>query len=360
MSLTANVRITTPFGYPLDIPLSISSLRAVRSINGIGYFELGIPGSAFPKGLFELDRRIEIELQPVGREPVLAFVGLMRMRKSIFNAGYFIEDYRDEVNYVYVGGKGQDTARIVRERSEDERIRRSPINRREAFAQYSNEDDLNILDAHGDKKLNEQLPQIELTRDLGNLSGRVFGADWQLGDLITVASDAPDEVIIAGPGWEDILATRIVAYKKTTSEAQKSGLADSVILEYVDEQLVNATDSDRNLPTAMGFTLGADPAAAPSIEHSANFGNLVSTIKAITEKAAKGGTVIRWGFEPVRDGKRYVPRFDVRIGKWGQQLNWVLGSGPENDQAEIAAIDIEVGRDGLATVRAKTRTTWTS
>jgi hypothetical protein len=357
MNLTASVRVTTPIGYGLDFRLRFSELRAIAKINGTGYFELTIPYALYPKGFFEVDRRVEVEVKAPGREASIAFIGFMRMKKSVFDEGFWIEDYRDEVNYVYVGGKGQDTGRTVREVSDADRIKRSPINRREAFEQYSSQSDTDILDSHGKMKLREGQPEKELDRKLGSLSARPFGVDWELGDTITVASERPSKIIIGGPSWEDIFDRRIIAYKATTSEAEKTGNSDSLALEYVDEQLVNATDTDRNLISGFGFELGADPASGPSIKHAAEFGKLSSVLKALAEKSEKEGTIMRYGLTPIWDGRRYTPRFDVRLNRWGQRRTWVLGNGPENDDAEITAIEINVDSNGKTQVKARTDTT---
>ena len=355
--LTAQVRITSPLGYPVGIEFQPLGLRAVATINGIGYFEMPIAAADYPRELFGLDRRVEVSLQADGRAPRIAFIGLMRLYRENSRVSEFSVDYRDEINYVYVGGSGQGSGRTVRPRSDTAAMRASILNRREGFGAYPNSVVNAVLDAHGDKLLREGRVKTTLTRDLGELQPWVFGVDWALGDTLTIAADVPDTITLGGPGWNDLLARRVIAYATDSAEAKKTLEADSMMLEYVDENLVNPTDTARALDASLSFTVGPDAAAAPSVTHSATYGNLWDVLQDIADKSQQAGTQLRFGLQPVWDGTRFTPRFEARINRWGSARTWVLGSGPQNQTAEIAAIDIRVDAHGNATVQAKTEDT---
>jgi len=355
--LTARVRITSPLGYPVGIPFQPLALRAVATVNGTGYFELKIAAADYPRGLFALDRRVEVELQATGRAPVLAFVGLMRLYRESSYAAEFTVDYRDEITFVYVGGSGQAAGRTVRTRSDATRLNASVINRREGFGAYPNTADADVLDAHGDKLLREGRVKTTLVRDLGELQPWAFGIDWALGDTLTIASDVPETITLGGPGWNDLLTRRVIAYPTDSSEAKKTGAADSLMLAYVDENLVNPTDTTRALDAAMGLSVGYAYGVAPSVTHSATYGNLWDALKDLSDKSQQSGTQLRFGLTPQWDGTRYTPRFDVRLGRWGSARPWVLGTGMQSQEAEITGIDIQVDARGSATVLAKTEDT---
>lgn len=354
--LTGKIRITTPDGYPLDIPLNGASLRAMNVVNGVGYFEMTLNARDYPRGLFALDRRVEVDIRAAGRSPALAFIGFMRLYREVGGVSTYTRDYRDEVNAVYVGGSGQGTERVVRTRLDATRSAGSIINRREGFGAYSNTGDTDVLDAHGDKMLRDGDVKLTLERDFGELP-RAFGAEWGLGDSVTVSADVPDQVVIGGPGWNDLLSRRIVAAATGTAGAQKTGAADSLMLAYVDEALVSATDADRNVATAMGLSLGTDAGFGPSVTHSSTYGNLLDVVSDIAEKSWVAGMIVRFGLAPVWDGARYVPRFEVRKERWGKARPWILGSGSYAETVEIMGIDIQIGANGATTVHAKTEGT---
>lgn len=355
--LTAQVRITSPLGYAVAMPIRITALRAVATVNGIGYFEMRLGAADYPRGLFELDRRVEISLAAAGRAPVIAFIGFMRLYRETSYAAEYAVDAREEINCVYVGGSGQASGRTVRTRSDATRMAASVINRREGFGAYTNSASNDVLDAHGDKLLREGRVKTTLERDLGELRPWVFGVDWALGDTLTVAADLPESILIGGPGWNDLLARRVIAYATDSAEAKKTGAADSLLLDYVDENLVNPTDTTRALDAALGLTVGPDAAICPSVTHSATYGNLWKALLDIAEKSQKAGTQVRFGLTPVWDGTRYKPRFEARPYRWGIARPWVLGTGVQNQEAEITAIDIQVDGRGNATVVAKTEDT---
>lgn len=355
--LTAQIRVTTPFGYPIDVPLRINKMRAMRKVNRIGYFEIEIAAFEYPRNLFALDRRVEVSIQAAGRASRLAFIGLMRIYTEKSEISEYTLDYLDEQNYIYVGGQGKESTRVVRERSDTTAIIASPINRHEGFADYTNTTDTAILDAHGDKTLRENRVKTTLQRDLGSLDSRIYGADWDLGDTLKVAADVPDTIIIGGPCWNEYLARRVVAYKSGTAEAEKTMEADSMMYEYVDENLLNPTDTDRTIDAGLGFAVGVDYAACPSVTHSTTYGNLFSVLEQIAEKSQQAGTQLRFGLAPVYDGARYIPRFEAKKDRWGIAREWVLGNGTHNDNLEITGIDIEIDHYGGATVIAKTEDT---
>lgn len=95
-----------------------------------------------------------------------------------------IEDYRDEVNYIYAAGQGEEDMRTVVELLDGTRITASAFNRREALADGRNYETTANLTAYGKAKLREGRPVIEFRAELVQTEGSQFGVDYNLGDQV--------------------------------------------------------------------------------------------------------------------------------------------------------------------------------
>lgn len=90
-----------------------------------------------------------------------------------------------EVNAVMVGGQGDGIARTTVWRTDAGRIADSPINRREVFVDQRQESDADGLDTAGDRALEEGNPRPELSFDVLQVPGCLYGLHYFLGDLVT-------------------------------------------------------------------------------------------------------------------------------------------------------------------------------
>ena len=344
-----NVKITDVFGVPLRVPIEYESLRFKSAVNGLGYFELQFNAAAYPTTLFALDRRVEIWRAPQRRAARLVFVGFMRMLREEGTDYVYTQDYREEKTVMYVGGKGTDAARIVPSPPiTSAALTLSALNRREGFVALTNEDDTNILNDKAREELHAARYVDDYDPDLNKIAEYEYTIAWDIGDTVTIKSGEPVNYVIGGPDFMDILNRRIVAYKTGTAEAQKTGAADDVLKEYVDENLVNATDTDRNLPARLGFSIQADLGNAPNIDHGATFGNLLTVCQDIAQKSAEAGTVLRFWIEPqIGSDGRVVPFFRTQINRQGRDRAALqIGTGRLNKTAEIVAVEVSVDNLG--------------
>lgn len=93
-------------------------------------------------------------------------------------------DYWDEGNYVYAGGQGLGTNRLIEEQSDTGRIAISPWNRREIFASVSNEQTVSEVQSAGEAALDARKPRLRFTADLLSVPGTLYGEDWDFGDKV--------------------------------------------------------------------------------------------------------------------------------------------------------------------------------
>ena len=122
---------------------------------------------------------------------------------------------------------------------------------------YTNTTDTGVLDNEADQELYEYRPRDQIVRTIEDGAGGLYyQQDWQHGDLVTIKTGSPDTVTITAVSLDDLLMRRVIAYKSGTSQSDKTDFADDMIKEYVDENLLNATDTDRNLPARPIIIIG--------------------------------------------------------------------------------------------------------
>ena len=101
------------------------------------------------------------------------------------------ERYDEEVNYVYVGGSGQEATRVVEPVSDTTRIATSALNRCEAFGAYTNSEDSAVLTGHGNTLLRAGRPKKRMEARIVSSPTAQYGQHWNYGDKLT-ANDAGD------------------------------------------------------------------------------------------------------------------------------------------------------------------------
>lgn len=95
-------------------------------------------------------------------------------------------DYSDEANYIYAGGQGIGTDRIIQEAENTDSTGISPFSRKEKFLNATNHDsEDSVLDAAQDR-LEKSRPKVNLSGTLISTPTTEYGKDWFFGDRVTV------------------------------------------------------------------------------------------------------------------------------------------------------------------------------
>jgi len=353
------LKLTDVFGNKRRDLDQFSGIRWAQRLDGMGVANVSFAPGDFPQKLFTLDDRLEIWRKVRGRVPRLVFVGFLRGYAESGDGYSYAQDYEDELTFVYAGGQGQAAARTFTNASDAERIAASVINRREGFVTNTNTTDTTTLQDDARDELREYRYRDAITRVVEDgAGGKFYGQDYSLGDVVTIKTGTPDEVTVTVVSMLDLLMRRVVAYAAESSESAKSGPADDVIKEYVDENLLNATDTDRNLPAELGFKIDASTSSGPVVKHSSVYGNLLNVCQRVAEKAplaASNPAVVRFGIVMEKDaGGRLIPVFKTSIGQWGQDKSSsiIFGNGPLSRVVEVSNVG-DTGR-GIVT-RLKTQ-----
>ena len=138
-----------------------------------------------PEGAFEfrthttrpgLDRR-----WPDGSNPLLFGVKF----GNLSNMSYEV-DYTGEENYVYAGGKGDESDRTIATASDTDRINKSAWNRREGFSNASYQQS-GAVTAAANERLAEHRPRARFRADFLNTPETPYGGinGWHAGDEVT-------------------------------------------------------------------------------------------------------------------------------------------------------------------------------
>jgi hypothetical protein len=94
--------------------------------------------------------------------------------------------HADERNVVYVGGQGEEDARVLVTRSNPTRYLASKWNRREYFKDSRDDSTTAALEADGDAALDEFRPRQVLTGTLHDTPGMQYNIHYQFGDILSV------------------------------------------------------------------------------------------------------------------------------------------------------------------------------
>lgn len=95
-------------------------------------------------------------------------------------------DYRDEVNYVYAGGKGEEDQREIQQAYDDERYNISRWNRCEDFKDARNQSATNAVLEAAREEVERGQGQVSFKADLLSTPGSTLGRDWGWGDKVVV------------------------------------------------------------------------------------------------------------------------------------------------------------------------------
>lgn len=109
---------------------------------------------------------------------------LFDQEKGNMRDPYLEYDYTEEENYIYAGGKGQETEREIQQVYDAARYSASQWNRREGFANAVNQDLPNGVREVGRARLFDERPRIRFGAAPLDVAGTRFGVDWEHGDKV--------------------------------------------------------------------------------------------------------------------------------------------------------------------------------
>lgn len=109
-----------------------------------------------------------------------------------------------------------------------------------------------------------------------------------------VLNDKRRSLAIHAVHANDLLRRRIVAYDAGTPETSKTDQADDMAKAIVRENFVSATDTARNLSSAL-FSVAPDVSAAPSLSKAFTRRRVLAVLQELAQAAAQAGTYM--GFE---------------------------------------------------------------
>jgi hypothetical protein len=170
---------------------------------------------------------------------------------------------------------------------------------------------------------------LDIYRSINNQKGLIAQRAWFLQDWDFYEENGKKEILIILTDSNDLLSRRIVAYDAGSAEADKTDYADDMMKEIVDENLVSATDTDRNIAN---LTVQAQSGSAGSISRSFARYNVLSVLQGISDTAREAGDYLV--FDTVRTGRA---TFEFRT-----YLNQ-RGSDRSSDSANRLIVSAEAG-----------------
>ena len=94
--------------------------------------------------------------------------------------------YADEINYIYAGGKGEGSLRVIQEASDAVRLAASALNRSEYFydARNGSDDPADLL-SEAEEQLAERRPRVMFDAVLHENRNLLYGIHYNWGDIVT-------------------------------------------------------------------------------------------------------------------------------------------------------------------------------
>jgi hypothetical protein len=109
-------------------------------------------------------------------------------QKSI-TAFSILEDYKGEVNYVFVAGPGAEDDRPVVIAEDEDRSQRGAFSHKEGFVDLRESNSLQTFTDEGNRGLRAGAPRITYAGKLASVPGAIYGLDWRFGDRLTAQDD---------------------------------------------------------------------------------------------------------------------------------------------------------------------------
>lgn len=122
-----------------------------------------------------------------------------------------------------------------------------------------------------------------------------------------IKQDGSVVLTLYGTGYTQLLKRRIIIPAEDEETSDKSGVAETCMKEYVDEQAVTPTDSDRVIT---GLSIESDAGAGNAAAYSARYTNLYTAVSRLAEQGE-----VDFGITRDTDVGTFI--FEVR-DNWGE------------------------------------------
>lgn len=106
------------------------------------------------------------------------------------------EDWSNEWNYVWGGGQGEGTDRVIDPEDDQWRAHRSIWNRREVFQDAREEDTILGVANKAYQRMQQERPLLKFSAKLLDTPQSIFGVDWDYGDKVTANYRGEYDVLI--------------------------------------------------------------------------------------------------------------------------------------------------------------------
>lgn len=133
------------------------------------------------------------------------------------------------------------------------------------------------------------LVEIYRTDPITKIKTRVYDGFNRTLVLQTTGSGAV-QTSLYGSGFTDLLRRRIVLPAANSDILSKSGIAETVIKEFIDETCVSSSDADRNFS---GLSIEADQGWGGLVSYSARYTNLFTVVSNCAEDGGLDFGIIR-------------------------------------------------------------------
>lgn len=152
--------------------------------------------------------------------------------------------------------------------------------------------------------------------------------------------------LLRGYSYNHLLDRRVIVGFATSPEANKSGPAESVMKEYVDEALGASAGAGRDI-TLSGFSIQADGGMGTAISKAASYKNLLDTLKEISDDSHSTElTATYFGIVPTGSG--WPMEFQTRLMTFGDDHRHP--SGPTGISGAQGPVVISLDRQNIDNV----------
>lgn len=177
---TEGPAVTRNFPWRFVLPVIQEIAQSSRDLGSPLYFDV-IP-SATP-AVFEF--QTFIPLLGVDRSMDTAVPIIFSKEMENLSSPRWEEDWFTERNYVYGGGQGEASDRVIDPEDDVWRMHKSLWNRREAFQDAREETTIQGVANKAFERMQRERPVVRFEGDLLDTPNTRFGADWDYGDKVT-------------------------------------------------------------------------------------------------------------------------------------------------------------------------------
>lgn len=124
-------------------------------------------------------------------------------------------------------------------------------------------------------------------------------------------------IIVRGQDTNNLLERRVVAYASGLAFTDKLGYADDLMRELVNENLVAATDEDRNLSF---MSVGPQLSKGPILHSKMAYKNLLKVCKDLAGASRAAGTEVFFDVHPIILNADFSCEFRTKVGQPGEDI----------------------------------------